>query len=133
MEHTSKELPFLDILIKNVNGQIITDIYHKPTDTQQPPKKLYKIYPWHSSTYNTYNNHGEESKKSRLKELHTTLNWGGYPMTLINEGLEFAEKIPKRELRNLKKLNNEKTQAYVVTYNKNNPDLFTQIIKSRWT
>ena len=45
-EHSSKEQPFLDILIKNVNGQIIADIYHKPTDTQQsfhfksyPPKK----------------------------------------------------------------------------------------------
>ena len=35
MEHSSKELPFLDILIKNENGQIITDIYLKPTDTQQ--------------------------------------------------------------------------------------------------
>ena len=35
MEHSLKELPFLDILIKNVNGQIITDIYYKPTDTQQ--------------------------------------------------------------------------------------------------
>ena len=34
MEHSSKELPFLDILIKNVNGQIITDIYYKLTDTQ---------------------------------------------------------------------------------------------------
>ena len=30
-----KELPFLDILIKNENGEIITDINHKPTDTQQ--------------------------------------------------------------------------------------------------
>ena len=35
MKQSSKELTFLDILIKNVNGQIITDIYHKPTDTQQ--------------------------------------------------------------------------------------------------
>ena len=35
MEHSSKELPFLDILIKNVNDQIITDINHKPTETQQ--------------------------------------------------------------------------------------------------
>ena len=35
MEHSSKELPFLDILIKNVNGPIITNIYNKPTDTQQ--------------------------------------------------------------------------------------------------
>ena len=47
---------FLDILIKNVNGQIITDIYHKSTDTQQyihfrsPPPKLYKIHPLHTST-----------------------------------------------------------------------------------
>ena len=35
MKHSVKELPFLDILIKNQNGQIITDFYHKPTDTQQ--------------------------------------------------------------------------------------------------
>ena len=35
MEHSFKKLPFLDILVKNLNSQIITDIYHKPTDTQQ--------------------------------------------------------------------------------------------------
>ena len=35
MEYSFKELPFLDILIKNENGEIITDIYHKPTDTQR--------------------------------------------------------------------------------------------------
>ena len=29
----SKELPFLDIFIKNQNGQIIRDVYHKSTDT----------------------------------------------------------------------------------------------------
>ena len=33
MEYSFEELSFLDILIKNENGQIITDIYHKPTDT----------------------------------------------------------------------------------------------------
>ena len=31
IEHSFKEIPFLDIFIKNQNGQIITDIYHKPT------------------------------------------------------------------------------------------------------
>ena len=53
MEHRSKELPFLDILIKNVNGQIITDIYHRPTDTQQylhfkshHPQKCIKSIPY---------------------------------------------------------------------------------------
>ena len=34
MEQSSKELPFLDILIKK-NWQIITDIYYERTDTQQ--------------------------------------------------------------------------------------------------
>ena len=34
MERSFKELPFLDILIKNQNSQIIKDIYHKSTDTQ---------------------------------------------------------------------------------------------------
>ena len=33
MEYGFKELPFLDIYIKNENGQIITDINHKPTET----------------------------------------------------------------------------------------------------
>ena len=33
MEHSFKELLFLDILIKNENGQIITDINHKHTET----------------------------------------------------------------------------------------------------
>ena len=35
MEHSLKELKFLDILIKKVNGQMITDIYNEPIDTQQ--------------------------------------------------------------------------------------------------
>ena len=35
MEHSFKELPFLDILFENENGQIIIDIYHKPKDNQQ--------------------------------------------------------------------------------------------------
>ena len=57
VEHSSKELSFLDILIKSENGQIITDIKYKPTDTHQyphfnshHPKNCKKIHPLHSST-----------------------------------------------------------------------------------
>ena len=35
MEHSFNEQSFLDILIKNKNGQINTDIFHTITDTQQ--------------------------------------------------------------------------------------------------
>ena len=71
-----------------------------------------------------------QKKKKRLKELHTTLHQRGYPTTLINKGLELAEKIPLRELRNLKKYNNEKPLAYVVTCNENNPEIYTEIMKN---
>ena len=57
MEHSLKELPFLNILIKNENSQIITDIYHRPIDTQQYPhfnsyhsKNCKKTHPLPSST-----------------------------------------------------------------------------------
>ena len=56
MEHSLRALPFfLDILIKNVIGQIITDIYHKlrhstiPPLQNPPPQKLYKIHSLQSS------------------------------------------------------------------------------------
>ena len=53
MEHSFKEFPFLDIPSKNKNGQIITDIYHRPTTPPlqlSPLEKLHKIYPLHSNT-----------------------------------------------------------------------------------
>ena len=53
-------------------------------------------------------------KKTCLKELHTTLNQRGYPTTLMNKRLELAEKIPQRELWNLKKQPTTKvTQNYL--------------------
>ena len=68
-------------------------------------------------------------KKTRLKDLHTILHQREYPTTLINKGLELAEKIPQKESRNPKKRNNKKPLAYVATYNKNNPEQFTEIMK----
>ena len=47
----------------------------------------------------------------------------------MNKGLELLEKIPERELRNSKKYN-KKPLAYVATYNKNYPELFTEIMKN---
>ena len=50
-------------------------------------------------------------------------------MTIINKGFELAEKIPQRELRNPKKYNNEKPLAYFKTYNRNDQELFTEMIQ----
>ena len=100
MEHSSKELPFLDIFVKNVNGKIITEIYHKPTDTQQylhfrshHTKNCIKSIPYTLARRIRTIITDKNLKKIRLKELHTTLHQRGYPTTLINK----AEKIPLRE------------------------------------
>ena len=50
--------------------------------------------------------------------------------TLINKGFELAEEVAQKELGNPKKHNNEKPLAYVTTYNKNNPKLFTEITEN---
>ena len=84
MDHSSKELPFLDILIKNVNGQIITDINHKPTDTQpylhfrsHHAKNCKKSIPYTVAHRIHTKITDKNLKKTSLKELHTTLNQRG--------------------------------------------------------
>ena len=125
MEHSLKELPFLDIPIKNVNGQIITYIYHKPTNTKQylhfkshHPKNCIKYIPYTLARRIYTITTNKNFRKTRLKELHATLNQRWDSTTLINKGFELAEKIPQKELRNPQKHNNEKTIAYVATSNK---------------
>ena len=64
MEHSTKELPFLEILIKTymaISSQISTANQQTPNNTstsKATTPKLYKIHPLHSSTKNTHNNHG---------------------------------------------------------------------------
>ena len=81
MEHSLKEIPFLDILMNNVNGKIITDIYHKATDTQQylhfrshHPRNCIKSIPYKLAHRIHTIITDKNLKKTRLKELHTTLH-----------------------------------------------------------
>ena len=136
MEHSFKELPFLDISIKNKNSQIITDIYHKPTDTLQylhfnrhHPKNLIKSISYTIAHRVCTIITNKTLRETHLKELNPTLLQSGYPTTLINMGFKLAEKISQKEPWNPQKYNNEKSLAYVPTYNKNNPELFQEIKK----
>ena len=137
MEYSFKELPFLDLLIKNENGEIISDINHKPTDTQQylhfnshHPKNCLKSIPYILARRICTIVTNKKLRKFRLKELYINLHLWGYPKNLINKGIEIAEKIPLQELRSHKKYNNEKLLTYVKTWNKNNPELLKNIIKN---
>ena len=115
MERISKEPSFLESLIKNENGQIITDIYHKLTDIQQYLHfNSYHSKNWIKSIpYTLARRIGtivtkENLRKIRLKELRTTFHRWGYPTTLINKGFELAEKIPLKGLRTPQKTGKRK-------------------------
>ena len=96
MEYSFKKLPFLDILIKNESGQIITNIYHKCANTQQyHPQYYIKSIPYTLAciicTIAT-------NKKPHSMILHQK----GYLITLINKGFKLAEKISLKELQTQK-------------------------------
>ena len=140
MERISKELSFLESLIKNENGQIITDIYHKLTDIQQYLHfNSYHSKNWIKSIpYTLARRIGtivtkENLRKIRLKELRTTFHRWGYPTTLINKGFWISWKNTiERTTNPPKKQENEKSLAYAATYDKNNPELLTEIILKYW-
>ena len=130
--HSSKGVPILKILIKNENSQIITDI-KKPNNTSTsiatpPPKKCIKsfLYTLARRIYTIISN--KNPRATRLNEVNATLHQRRYSTILMNKEFKIAEKSDKKILRNSKKYTNEKTLVYVANYNKNNPELFTEII-----
>ena len=108
-QRTYMALPFLDILLKNKWPD--HHRYLPQTNTQQyihfkshHPKNCIKSIPdTFACRIHTITTDKNLKKKPHLKELHTTLHQRGYPTMLINKGLELAEKISQRELRNPKK------------------------------
>ena len=137
MEYSLKELPFLDVLIKNEKGEKTTDIYHKPTDTQQylhfnshHSKNCLKSIPYSLACRICTIITNKKLRKFHLKELYINLHQRGYPKILLNKGIQIAEKIPLKELRSHGKHINEKLLTYIITYNKNNTELFGEITKN---
>ena len=135
MESSTEELPFLDVMIKCVNGKIITDIYYKPTDTKQylmynscHPKHTKNNIPFNLarrictivSETNTIN--------QRLSELKQFLLNRNYPEQIIDNGIQKAKSIGKDKLRQQKQHSEEKEVIpFISTFNPKNPDVFTLI------
>ena len=71
----------------------------------------------------------KNSEKLSLKNYTQPNTREDIQATLINKGFKLAEKIPQKEWQNPTKHQDEKPLAYVATYKKNNPELFTEIIK----
>ena len=138
MDKNSEEIPFLDILIKKDHqGNISTDIYRKPTDTQQylhfrsqHPKNTIKSIPYILARRICTIVSDTNLREIRLHELSQTLKQRGYPTTIIEKGIDLANQIPISELRNPSKKEKDFPLAYVSTHNIANPELFQEIMRN---
>ena len=125
MECSKNELPFLDILLKIEGNKIITDIYRKPTDTQQylhfrsqHPKACLKSIPYNLARRICTIISDPRLRDIRLTELSQALKQRSFPITLINKGIDLAKSIPLTELRRKKVKQNDEIIPFVTTFNR---------------
>ena len=122
MELSDKEISFLDILIQRDNGEIWTDLYHKPTHTQQ------------CLPYST--RHPKHCLKNvsfviakHLRELKEIFRTCDCPKKIVEIGIQKVLKIPQMELRQPKPIENNSNLTFISTFNPNNPKIF-DLVKS---
>lgn len=128
METDEKQLPFLDILIKNDNNNIITDLYSKETDTHQylnfrscHPSHTKRNIPFSLARRICTIVINPELRILRLKELKTYLLRQDYPENLIDSAIRRATIIPVTELRRTKnKQSTSNDIPFVITHNPRN-------------
>ena len=139
IESSKTSIHFLDIYISVNDYKISTDIYRKPTDSQQyvhfkschPPHTKQNI-PFNLARRICTIVENKELRNRRLVELQTNLTKQGYPETLTQNCIARSDVIPLTELRKEKepKSNDNKILAFVSTYNPRNPNFFSIIKKT---
>ena len=135
LEYSDKGVPFLDILIKR-DGGIWMDLYQKPTDTQRyvpfnsnHPPHCKKNIPFTLARRICTIVENQERKEFHLNNLRKNLKQQTYPVSIIENGITKALKIPQTELRKPKTIeeNEEKNIPFISTYNPNNPQISNTI------
>ena len=135
IETSSSELPFLDILLKKRGTEIITDIYHKSTDTKQylhfkssheRHTKINLPYSLARRICTIITNY--DLRKTRLEELEISLLERGNPKKIIQNGIEKALNLDITTLRTPKvRQTDGNVIAFVSTHNPNNMEVFSKL------
>ena len=117
---------FLDIRVLKIDGEVVTDIFYKETDTKQylefssnHPRHIKNNIPFNLARRICTIVVEPEIREIRLRELHMFLLQRRYPTGLIENGILRAKTIPLSTLRNpnSSKDTNENTITYITTYN----------------
>ena len=116
--HTSRSIPFLDTQVTIQNGQLITDLYRKPTDrcmyllpSSCHPAHTTKNIPY-SLCYRLVRICSQRSTLlGRLEELKRLLLSRDYPLTVIQNAIKRALELDRKEC--LKKVTKRETERVV--------------------
>lgn len=134
MEQSETEITFLDIKLKKQEQKIITDIYHKTTDTKQylhfrscHPRSTKFNIPYNLARRICTIVTEPALRKFRLQEMKRDLLNRGYPTGLIDKGIEKANSIPTEILRTPKPHVDANLCTFVSTYNPNNINMWGAI------
>ena len=130
---------FLQILLQVKGNRITTDTFYKSTDTFQY-LSFTACHPLHTKKNVPFNIarrictivEEQDTTKERLEDLKKKLTLENYPRQITTYGIEKAQSIPNKELREAKPKDNNNRKniiAFVSTHNPNSPNLFS-IIKS---
>ena len=137
IDHSNSTLPFLDIKLIKQGGKIITDIFHKPTDTKSY-LHFKSCHPRSTKTNIPYNLARRictiiiepNLRKQRLQEMKNDLLLRGYPAKLIDNGIQQANCLSTETLRTPKPIAETNPCAFVSTFNPNNRNMWTVIHNS---
>ena len=135
IEYNPKELSFLDVLVYFKDGKIMTDIYHKPTDSKQY-LDFFSCHPRHIKTNIPFNLARRVctivsdpiKREKQLQVLNNDLIRRHYPTKLIQSGINKARNIPISILRqNSTKSQRKDILPIITTFNPNNVDTYNTI------
>lgn len=132
MVNNNKQLNFLDVCVYKEGEKLETDIYHKPTDsrsyvpfTSAHPKHILHNIPFTLAKRINLIVSSPARRKDRFDELKNTLLKLKYPETLINNAFIRATSQGNTDNRVKQEM---AILPFISTYNKNNPNIFNNII-----
>ena len=137
LQFSKTEQSFLDVLVKNLDGKIETDIYYKDTDSKQY-LLFHSCHPRHTKVNIPYNLahrlrtivSEENVLQRRMQELETFLRKQNYPAKIVEKGLQKAMSLDKNLLRTVATKDKEHIVPYVSTYNPRDPEIFKAITEN---
>ena len=121
-------------MVKLKDNMIQTDLYYKVTDSHQY-LHFNSCHPRHTKISIPYAQarrlctiiDDKDVLDVRLEEMKRFFTDRGYPLKLIEDGIQKAKLIPQIELRKVKEKKNEDIIPFVFTHNPSNPNVSSLI------